>query len=400
MIKKIAINELTVGMEVVALSSSPWKHQPYLYAVPGVIESEDAITRIKKSGFQQVVVRTEDVEALADSTTLNTLLHHTASADSVQRAPFSEAIKTTRVTYESAMAYAMKIINDVKMGRGIDYETALETANAIVDSAISNPDTLICLSRLAAFDEYTYTHSINVAAIAVVFGEFIGMSRDDLVMLGLAGMMHDLGKTSVPTGIVHKNGRLSRFECAEMQRHPEYGYAILSRNTAIPHKVLEAVRAHHEKCNGSGYPNGLTRQDIPAFARILCMADIYDALTSDRCYKKGVLPNKALGIMYGMRDQDFDSVEVQLFIKCLGIFPAGSLVKLNTGDFALVFESNADRPLCPKIKIIMDHTMRPVTPWDLDLANQSSGKTPPVEIKECADPSKYRDTLLESMMPQ
>nr|WP_287411180.1 HD-GYP domain-containing protein [Pseudodesulfovibrio sp.] len=401
MIKKIPINELKQGMEVVELSSEMWKHLPYLYAHPGIISSVEEVARIKAEGYQQVFVKTENSDGQSDEERLDHLIRQREETPlSTPRTPFSEAIKTASVTYESAMTYAMRIVNDAKLGRKIDYDTAVETASAIVDSAVSNPDTLVCLSKLSSFDNYTYTHCINVAAIAVVFGEFIGMSRDDLILLGTAGMMHDLGKTTVPSRIVNKPGRLTKFECEEMKRHPVYGRTILSKNRAIPSKVLVAVRAHHEKFNGTGYPDGLTRKDIPAFARILCLSDIYDALTSDRCYKHAILPNKALGIMYGMRDQDFDPTEIQLFIKCLGIFPSGSFVRLNTGNYALVFESNAQQPLYPKIKVIMDKQMRPIKAWDIDLSTQNPEAPDSVEITECADPSDYRQNLMEFMLPQ
>jgi len=401
MIKKISIDELKPGMEVVELSSEMWKHLPYLYVDPGIIESEEQIARIKEEGYQQVFIKTENSDGASDEERLDELIRQREDTLlDTQRTPFSEAIKTARVTYESAMVYAMRIINDAKLGRKIDYDTAVETASAIVDSAVSNPDTLVCLSKLSSFDNYTYTHSINVAAIAVIFGEFIGMSRDDLILLGTAGMMHDLGKTTVPSRIVNKPGRLTKFECEEMKRHPGYGRTILSKNSTVPSKVLIAVQAHHEKYNGTGYPDGLTRKDIPAFARILCLADIYDALTSDRCYKNAVLPNKALGIMYGMRDQDFDPTEIQLFIRCLGIFPSGSFVRLNTGNYALVFESNAKQPLYPKIKVIMDKQMQPIKSWDIDLSTQNPDESDSVKIMECADPSDYRKNLMDYIMPQ
>lgn len=394
MIKKISIDELEPGMEVVELASDMWKHLPYLYAEPGIIESEAQIARLKQEGYQQVFVETESEDGLSNEQHLNQLLEGKGETAEKERAPFSEAIGPAQVTYESAMTYAMKIVNDAKLGRRMDYDAAVETASAIVDCAVNNPDTLICLSKLSSFDNYTFTHCINVAAISVVFGEYIGMDGDELTMLGMAGMMHDLGKTTVPARIVNKPGRLSRGECDEMKRHPEYGTDILGQNSQFPAKVIEAVRSHHEKYNGTGYPAGLSRKEIPAFARILCLADIYDALTSDRCYRDATLPNKALGIMYGMRDQDFDAMEIQLFIKCLGIFPAGSFVRLNTGDYALVYESNSTQPLNPKIRVVMDESMRPMPARDLDLASQP-GNGNGVEILECADPSNYRNNLMD-----
>ncbi|BCS88569.1 HD-GYP domain-containing protein [Pseudodesulfovibrio sediminis] len=399
MIKKISIDELKPGMEVVQLASDLWKHLPYMYTEPGVIESEEVVARLRKEGYQQVFVEVPDVSGLSDEERLDMLIvDRDIMPLEKERTPFDEAMPQSQVTYENAMKLAIQIVNDAKLGRKMDVGAAMETASAIVDAAISNPDTLVCLSKLSSFDNYTYTHSINVAAIAVVFGEFIGMERDELTLLGLAGMMHDVGKTSVPAKIINKPDRLTKLECTEVKRHPGYGCTILEQTTDIPKKVIEAVMFHHERFNGSGYPSGLIRKEIPANARILGMADVYDALTSDRCYKQAIQPNKALGIMYGMRDQDFDPMEIQLFIKCLGIFPSGSFVRLNTGDYALVFETDARTPLFPKIKIVMDRKMRPIRMQEVNLATQSEEDTP-IEILECADPSAYRKTLMTYLSP-
>ncbi|EGB15244.1 metal dependent phosphohydrolase [Pseudodesulfovibrio mercurii] len=394
MIKKIPIEELKPGMEVVRVADDLWHHLPYLYAEPGIIESEEEVARLRELGYRETFVATDEAAGKTDEAHLEQLLAEPRlDRERPVRTPFGEAISSAMVTYEDAMAHAMQIVQDAKLGRKMDFATSLETASAIVESAVSNPDTLVCLAKLSEFDDYTYTHCINVAAISVVFGEYIGMSREELVLLGVAGMMHDLGKTTVPARIINKPGPLTRPERDEVRRHPEYGCDILQRNSDIPAKVLRAVMHHHERHNGSGYPAGMTRKDIPAFARILSLADVYDALTSDRCYKNAILPNKALGIMYGMRDQDFDPTEVQLFIKCLGIFPAGSFVRLNTGEYALVFETNSREPLNPKIRIIMDREMKPIRTRDVDLTAPDGGDGP-IEILECADPSAYRKNLM------
>ena len=394
MIKKIPIDELKPGMEVVQVAHDLWQHLPYLYSEPGIIESEAEVARLLDLGYREAFVATDEADGLTDEARLDQLISgRDLGRKRPPRTPFDQALPAAMATYEDAMAHAMQIVHDAKLGRKMDYATSLETASAIVESAVSNPDTLVCLAKLSDFDDYTYTHCINVAAISVVFGEYIGMSREELVLLGVAGMMHDLGKTTVPARIINKPGPLTNAEREEVRRHPAYGCDILKRNSDIPAQVLRAVQYHHERYNGSGYPDGLTRKDIPAFARILCLADVYDALTSDRCYKNAILPNKALGIMYGMRDQDFDPTEVQLFIKCLGIFPAGSFVRLNTGEYALVFETNSSEPLNPKIRIIMNQEMKPILTRDVDLHLQPKGKDA-IEILECADPSAYRKNLM------
>jgi putative nucleotidyltransferase with HDIG domain len=394
MIKKILIEALKPGMEVVRVPGDLWHHLPYLYSEPGIIESEAEVARLLELGYREAFVATEEADGLSDEAHLDRLVSGSGlGREMPERIPFGQAVSSAMVTYEDAMAHAMQIVQDAKLGRKMDYATSLKTASAIVESAVSNPDTLVCLAKLSQFDDYTYTHCINVAAISVVFGEFIGMSREDLILLGVAGMMHDLGKTTVPARIINKPGPLTGPERDEIRRHPQFGCDILRRNGDIPDRVLQAVMHHHERYNGSGYPHGLVRKDIPAFARILCLADVYDALTSDRCYKNAILPNKALGIMYGMRDQDFDPTEVQLFIKCLGIFPAGSFVRLNTGQYALVFETNSREPLNPKIRIIMDEEMKPIHTRDVDLTAQPEGAGA-IEILECADPSAYRKNLM------
>ncbi|WP_319470876.1 HD-GYP domain-containing protein [uncultured Pseudodesulfovibrio sp.] len=389
MIKKIAIEELQPGMEVVRLSSEVWEHLPFLYTEPGPITSDEQVDRIRSEGYLHAFIQTADAEPMEKK--LDRLLtERLRTPPTKPRVPFDEEIRVAEVAYKNAIGQARRIIHDVKLGKKVDYEASVETVDNIVDSAVRNPDTLLCLSKLSNYDEYTYAHSINVSTIAVVFGEYLGMSRDELVQLGIAGMLHDLGKTAVPSRIINKRARLTTDEFDIIKRHPQYGHDILKRQEDIPAEILDAVRNHHEKYNGSGYPRQRTKDEIPPFARILSLADVYDALTSDRSYKEAILPNKALAIMYGMREQDFDPLEVQMFIKCLGIFPSGSLVKLNTGFYGLVYESNPSLPLMPKIKIILDEDLHPIPSELVDLAAEQALGKKNLEILECADPASYK----------
>lgn len=393
MIRKISVDDLRPGMEVVKLSSEIWEHLPFLYSRPGVIESESQVERIRAEGYLHAFIQAGDPGASMNRRLDDLLVGADTAPPPRPRVPFEQEMEVARVTYDKAMHHAKRIIHDVKLGRKVDYEASVETVDAIVNSAIRNPDTLLCLSKLSDYDDYTYAHCINVAAIAVVFGEYLGLGHDELVRLGLAGMMHDLGKTAVPSRIINKRARLTESEFAEIKRHPEYGCDILARQNEVTDDVLEAVRDHHEKFNGSGYPENRTKKDIAPFARIISLADVYDALTSDRSYKDAILPNKALAIMYGMREQDFDPLEVQMFIKCLGIFPSGSLVRLNTGFYGVVYESNPALPLMPKIKIILDEDLHPIPSELVDLAAAQAMGDRSLEILECADPAAYRVNL-------
>lgn len=393
MIKKISIDDLKPGMEVVRMSSSVWEHLPSLYLKPGVIKSEEEVEGIRSQGFLHAFIQIKDYIESMEERLSKLLLDRQQEVPTKKRVPFEQEMEVAKLTYENSMLHARRIIGDAKMGRQVDYESSVKTVDAIVDSAIRNPDTLLCLSKISDYDEYTYAHCINVAAICVVFGEFLGLEREDLLLLGLAGMMHDLGKTAVPERIINKRARLSPSEFEEIKRHPDYGCQMLKRAGEVPRAVYEAVRDHHEKYNGGGYPSALTRKDITPFARIISLADVYDALTSDRTYKDAIQPNKALAIMYGMRDHDFDPLEVQMFIKCLGIFPSGSLVKLNSGRFGVVFESNPNQPLMPKIKVILDQDLRPIPAEMVDLAAQQAVGADNLAILECADPADYQINL-------
>ncbi|WP_243544056.1 HD-GYP domain-containing protein [Pseudodesulfovibrio tunisiensis] len=393
MIKKVPVSELRPGMEVVKLHSDVWEHLPYLYTTPGPIRDRDEVVRIEGQGYRHAFIHVPDNETPRAERLETVISDPGYEPPEKQRSPFDQEIQITQMAYENAMVHARRIVSDVKMGRQIDYEATSGVVRGIIESAVRNPDTLICISKLSRYDEYTYSHSINVAAIAVVFGEYLGMGRDELRELGTAGMLHDIGKTAIAEDIINKRGRLSEKEFSEIRKHPVFGHDILRRQPAIPDIVLDAVRQHHEKFNGAGYPGKLMQNAISPYARILSLADVYDALTSDRSYKDAILPNKALAIMYGMRGQDFDTTEVQLFIKCLGIFPAGSLVRLNTGKYGVVCESNPKRPLLPKIKIILDEDLRPIPAELVDLAARQTLHRDRLEILECADPGQYRINL-------
>ena len=401
MIKKIPIDELKPGMQVVQLSSEVWEHMPFLYSTPGVIESEDHLAKIKEQGYRHCFIEASDNGGgvSLDKRLDSMLAEREHTQPSPPLVPFEREMAVAQMAYENAMLHARRIVTDTKLGRKVQFGDTVETVGSMVDSALRNHHTLLCLLKLNDYDEYTYVHCINVAAIAVIYGEYLGMTREELVVLGAAGMMHDLGKTAVPDSIINKRGRLTEAEFKEIMRHPRYGYDMLARDPAVPQEALDAVLHHHERGNGRGYPSGLKKSETSAMGRIIALADVYDALTSDRSYKDAILPNKALAIMYGMREHDFDPLEVQLFIKCLGIYPSGSLVKLNTGDYGVVFETNPLKPLAPKVKVILNEHLRPVQPSMLDLAGEQALDRG-VEILECADPAAFRINLKPYLLPK
>ena len=400
--KKIAAKELRVGMFVVDTGLS-WTEYPFLYSQEGEIRDEQALARILDEGYAEVFIDPSRGEYFKDRPSgvsteeeMSQAAVHAAGGDlelPSKKTPLREEMQAARKIYKDSLQFAKDFLNDVRMGSQVDLGRSEVLVESIIDSVARNADALVSLSKLRAFDEYTFTHSINVSVLSVAFGKHLGLKRKILQMLGIAGIFHDVGKALIPPEILNKPGKLTDEEFLVMQRHPAKGLEFLRRQIASEN-ILRGVSEHHEKFNGRGYPAGLKGEAIAPLARIITVADVYDALTSERVYKKGMLPNNALKIMYGMRDEDFFPGTVEQFIKCLGIYPVGSLVKLSSGEYGVVSASNPDEPLFPTVLAVFDHRMQPKTAEVLDLGAaenlaQPDGSPGKLSVLECLDPKKY-----------
>ena len=389
MIKKISTRDLKAGMQVAKLASGLWEHHPSLYLVPGLIVDEAHAQTIRDHGFLEVFVDTEQgTYPWVDEPAMDAALKGAAGRASKSTVPFEQEFRAAGKVYRQTMDMAKQLLHDVRLGRQLEYSAAAPAISAIADSAIRNPDALHCLCKISRHDSYTYTHSVNVAVLAVIFGAFAGLDKDELFDLGAAGLFHDLGKTRIPKILLRKRGPLTPDEFQRLKCHSTFGHECLLAVPGVPRRVLEGVLTHHEKYNGNGYPNGLKGQEIGLFGRILGLVDVYDALTSDRPYKQALLPNEALSILYGMREQDFAAPEVELFIKCLGIYPSGSFVRLTTGECGIVLENRPDKPLRPRVKLLSARGGRMDGIPLLDLADPAA-PVRGVSIAEALNPRLY-----------
>ena len=208
------------------------------------------------------------------------------------------------------------------------------------------------LMDIKSFDDYTFTHNINVATISLFIGEALGLSKDDLFELGMGCMLHDVGKINIPIEILNKNGKLTDQEFAQMKSHPMKGFEILQKSRNISERARRVALEHHEKYDGSGYPNNIRGNAISLFGRICAVADVYDALTTDRPYRVAMQPYDAMKILIAGIDKHFDPNILNTFIRKFSIYPAGSLVKLNDGSIALVLRNNPQAVIRPVLKII------------------------------------------------
>jgi len=287
--------------------------------------------------------------------------------------------------YGEALNYAHGFISDIKNGKPFDFHDATPMVSGFIDSVFRNESAAAAISKLKAFDEYTYTHCINVAILAVILGKKLGYSRDKLELLGIAGIFHDAGKAVIPERILNKPDKLTDAEMNVMRTHPLRGYQILREQAGIPEEVLRGCLEHHEKFDGSGYPRGLKGEQISDFSRLLTVVDVYDALTSRRVYKEPMPPSKVLAMMYKWRVTDFHPNVVEEFIKSLGVYPVGSFVKLSTGNHAVVVDHNLTNPLRPMVRVAYDAKMRQVPMATVDLAAM-----PEITITDVVNPDDYK----------
>lgn len=252
-------------------------------------------------------------------------------------------------------------MEDARFGRSLDTSGANEIVGRLVQSILRNPDALVCLNEIKEKDEYTALHSLRVCVLALAFGRHLEMSEADLRILGLGTLLHDIGKVKVPQELINKPGTLTAEEFDLMKRHVPLGVQILQRTGKVPPAAIDIARTHHERFDGSGYAFGLSGDDISLFGQIGAIVDSYDAITSDRSYHKGMSAHDALRKLYEWRRKDFHDKLVEQFIQCMGVYPIGSIVEMNTGSIGVVVSVNRLRRLRPRVALVLDADKRPLS---------------------------------------
>ncbi|MDP3426480.1 MAG: HD-GYP domain-containing protein [Humidesulfovibrio sp.] len=331
-----------------------------------------------------------DVEdVLIDTEIRPSLLGVEQPGKAIAAASLAEELHIAKRLYADALVHVKNFVDDVRRGTDIDYRTATPLVQSFVESVFRNEAAAVTLFKLRGFDEYTYTHSINVSILAVLLGKHLGLDKPSLLKLGLAGMYHDVGKAKIPESILNKPGKLTGAEFQIMKGHPLEGFQIMKDQQDLDPEILRAVVEHHERHDGTGYPRGLKNGDICRFSRIIAVVDVYDALTSRRVYKDAMAPAKALGMMYQLRDKDFPHNAIENFIRCIGVFPVGSFVRLSGGEFAIVASANPARPTKPEVKVVLDARMRPQLARTLDL-EALEGTPQAQDIAEVLNPADHK----------
>jgi HD-GYP domain-containing protein (c-di-GMP phosphodiesterase class II) len=348
---KIPIDTLTVGMFVTAIEDSKRVN----LANAGRVPTKQAIGQLIKNGVKFAwvdqslsvkgsVFKPVSIEVVAEE--------ESSSLKPIKRkkmSRFSQQKKASKIIRD-AKGLAQKILNQTFEGKAIHVDELDGWADDLIESVLIDSDALHCVSALRSKDEYLLEHSVNVATLLVSFGKHLDLPKDTLKQMAIGGIIHDVGKIKVDDKVLHKPARLTPDEFEHMKMHQVYASEIITTVTGLSDISRDVCLMHHEKLDGTGYPNGLTAEQIPIHGRMSCIVDIYDALTADRCYKKGMSSAEAFKILLSLTPFHLDRELVYKFINCIGVYPVGALVELSDGRVGIVWTSNTAEPLKPEVK--------------------------------------------------
>lgn len=378
MLKKIKFEEICEGMYVHELCAS-WISSPF-WQKSFLIEEPETIEKIKAAGIREVWI---DTEKGCDVLSPAVLESHPQESVSDLPSPSVPASfdEIAPVSLDVEMGRAAKIVDkskdavcsmftEARMGKAIEAEQAMPLVEEIATSVMRNPGALIGLARLKTADDYTYMHSVAVCALMIALSRQLKLSDDETREAGLAGLLHDIGKMAVPPDILNKPGKLTDEEFVSIKEHPAAGYQMLLEAKGVGEIALDVCLHHHEKMDGTGYPEGLEGDQISLYARMGAVCDVYDAITSNRPYKAGWCPAESLRKMSEWSRGHFDDRVFQAFVKSIGIYPVGTLVKLHSGRLGVVVEQQVGKSLLlPKVRVFFSSkSMAYITPLLLDLS--------------------------------
>jgi HD-GYP domain-containing protein (c-di-GMP phosphodiesterase class II) len=283
---------------------------------------------------------------------------------------FEEELPKAREAHEETRRVVDQVISDVRANKPIEVRKVQDAVLSMVESVVRNANGFMWLARLKVRDASAYDHGLNVAVFLLSFGRHLGLPKGLLEILGTAGLMQDLGKLRLPSALLEKRTPLTAAERDILNTHVTHSVEILQASQNVSPVLIEIVAQHHERFDGSGYPKGIRGDEISMLGAMAGIVDTYAAMTNARPYREPALPQEVLQQLYGWRGTSFNPELVEKFIQCIGIFPVGSLVELNTREVAIVMAHSQVRRLKPRLMLILDHNQQPYsTPIVLELIN-------------------------------
>jgi len=381
MLKRIGIDDLQVGMYVEKVDR-PWLEIPFFKKR---IRSVNQISTLREYKVKVLYINTEkgtQEPAPSGSARQNSSTDPSEAEPSRSSFPDSkdsssstrrdgslflgsrENIQVCRALQNQAVRCVREVFQSIENGVPPDLSAAASIVDEVINNLSRHPGILISLSKLKSYDEYTFMHCVNVAVFSMALGKSLHYTRNDLQKLGLGALFHDIGKRRIPNEILNKPGSLSPREMKQMRKHPLYSLELLRDVAGMNSASLHVPLEHHERISGKGYPRGLKGYGISEFGMIAMIADVYDAMTTERVYSRKMSPHTALSKIFAMGKDNFNMSFVERFIAQIGVYPVGTTVILDSGEVGVVTRIHRDHLLLPVVLILSDRNGRRVDPPD------------------------------------
>ncbi len=359
--KQIPVEELKLGMYVSELDR-PWLTAPFVFQGFPItsVHQIDELKQYCKTVFIDVDRGTSDDTHHGHGLTEGSLLGpmvHTRKATSVEK-----ELTGARSAYSTLDNSIQKAFDKLRVEGELDLEPLKGPVGSMTRSIERNPDAMMLISRLKQKSDYEFSRAVDTLIHMIAFGRFLQFPGERLLLLGLAGILLDVGHIRLPDSILRKKGTLSAEEYALAKTHVMHSVELIRAAPRLSKSVEDVVIQHHERLDGSGYPQGLRGRQISVDGAIAGLVDSYSALTSVRPYAEQVSPSTALEMLYKLRGTLFSELLVEKFIQCTGVYPVGSTVELNTGEIGIVIARNLTRRLQPRVMVILDARLKPIRP--------------------------------------
>jgi len=358
MIKKVQADEVRLGMYIHELRGN-WMEHPF-WRKSFKLDQQKDLDKLLGCSFDEIWIDTDkglDIKNLQSDIKINPdSSESTAESPKPVKKPqapvsIAEEMDAAKKIHSKAKEAVTSMFSDVRMGKALEIAEATELVDEINQSMERNPNALLSLARLKTANEYTYLHSVAVCMLMVALGRQLGLKGEELRQAGVAGLLHDVGKMAVPNEVLEKPGKLTDEEFSIMRSHPRRGWEILKSCYQVHESALDVCLHHHERMDGQGYPEKLKGDQLTLFARMGAVCDVYDAISSERCYKKAWSPSESIHKMASWKDGHFDETVFHAFVKTIGIYPNGTLVKLKSGRLGVIIEQSKKSLTAPIIKI-------------------------------------------------
>ncbi|MBI5056779.1 MAG: HD-GYP domain-containing protein [Nitrospirae bacterium] len=398
MIKKIKVGQLTPGMFIHDFNCG-WLNHPFLSSSMK-IEDTQLINKVIDYGIREIYIDTDKGYDVGEAPTedeveqeIQAEINRIVEPEKIDRNPVSiqEEFNKAREIKSEAKKTIHNIMEDIRFGKQIKTENVGHVVDEMIDSIFRNQDALISLLRIKEKDEYTYLHSVSVGVLMISFGKHLGFDIATLREVGMGAMLHDVGKMIVPQALLNKEEKLTEEELGMLKKHVEYSRMLLEQAHGLTKSAITLAAQHHERIDGTGYPLGLKGDEIDYYSKVAAIVDVYDAMTSKRCYQDRFMPTEVLRKLYEWSNYHYDRNLVEQFIRCVGIYPVGSLVRLESGLIGVVIKNGERNLLHPVVRIVYnakkDSFIR--LPFDLDI-EQQFGKSGEDRIISCESPDKLK----------